>query len=534
MRISQGLRAAAGSLSSGGAWDLASASFTGTPVNYFYTGNQNNNFNRGLFFKDDGTKMYTTDSGSDSVYEYSLSTAWDIATASYIQNFSVSAQTGNPGNVFFKDDGTKMYVVAFDSDTVSEYNLSTAWDISTASYLQNFSVTTQDTSPFGLFFKPDGTKMYILGDANDGVYEYNLSTAWNISTASYVQVFSVATQDTSSFGLFFKSDGTKMYTIGGIGAEINEYSLSTAWNVSTASYVRVFSVSGQTPAPRGLFFKSDGTKIYVSNSTTSVYQYSLSTAWDISTTSFSYPTTNYFKVGSQDGTPRDLYLKPDGTKMYVIGSATDTVYQYDLSTAWSVSTASYVQNLSVNAQDTNPEGLFFKSDGTKMYVIGTTNDRVYEYSLSTAWDISTASYVQNFSVAAQSTNPQGIFLKPDGTVMYVAATGLSKIYQYNLSTAWNISTASYIRNFDASTQDTSITAAFFKDDGTKMYVLGNTGDKVYQYDLSTAWDISTASYIQSFPVAAEESTPTGLSFRDDGTKLYMIGASNDAVWSYDL
>lgn len=533
MRISQGLRAAAGNLSSSGAWDLASASFTGTPVNYLYTGSQDSAL-RGLFFKDDGTKMYTTGAGSDRVYEYSLSTAWDIATVSYVHSFSVSAQTGSPGNVFFKDDGTKMYVVAFDNDTVSEYNLSTAWNISTASYLQNFSVTTQETSPFGLFFKSDGTKMYILGSAGDDVNEYNLSTAWNISTASYVQVFSVATEDTAPFGLFFKSDGTKMYITGDTGNEINEYSLSTAWNVSTASYVRVFSVNTQNPTPYGLFFKSDGTKMYVGSSQLNVYQYSLSTAWDISTASFSYPTTNYFSVAAQDNTPEDLYLSPDGTKMYVVGGANRYINEYTLSTAWSISTASYVQNFSTSTQDLGPVGIFFKSDGTKMYMLGTANDKIYEYSLSTAWNISTASYVQNFSIATQSTDPQGIFFNSDGTKLYMVSRTVSTVYQYDLSTAWDISTTSYIRSFGVSTQDSGARGVFFKDDGTKMYIVGTTTDTVYQYDLSTAWNISTASYIKNFAVFNEDTGPLGLFFRDNGTKLYIVGSVNDAVWSYDL
>jgi hypothetical protein len=40
-----------------------------------------------------------------------------------------------------------------------------------------------------------------------------------------------------------------------------------------------------------------------------------------------------------------------------------------------------------------------------MYVVGTTGDDVNEYDLNTAWDITTASYLQNFSVAAQEIHP---------------------------------------------------------------------------------------------------------------------------------
>ncbi len=65
-----------------------------------------------------------------------------------------------------------------------------------------------------------------------------------------------------------------------------------------------------------------------------------------------------------------------------------------------------------------------------------------------------------------------------------------------------------------------------------MYVIGYTGDDVNEYDLSTAWDITTASYLQNFSVAAQETGPTGLFFKPDGTKMYVIGTTGDAVWQY--
>jgi len=241
-------------------------------------------FSNGLFFKPDGTKMYVVGQNGVDVNEYDLSAAWSINTASYLQNFSVSAQDTAPHALFFKDDGSKMYVLGQNGVDVNEYNLSTAWNISTASYLQNFSVSAQETLPTGLFFKADGTKMYVLGASGDDVNEYDLSTAWDISTASYLQNFSVAVQETNPNGLFFKPDGSKMYVVGSVGDDVNEYDLSTAWDISTAVYLQVFSVSGQETSPSGLFFKPDGTKMFiVGTSADSVFAYPLSTPWNIST-----------------------------------------------------------------------------------------------------------------------------------------------------------------------------------------------------------------------------------------------------------
>ena len=118
--------------------------------------------------------MYIIGTSGDDVNEYDLSTPWDISTASFNQNFSVSAQETSPQDVFFKPDGTKMYVLGSGGDDVNEYDLSTAWDISTASFLQLFSVVSQMTAPKGIFFKPDGTETFVVGSTSDKVFTYSL------------------------------------------------------------------------------------------------------------------------------------------------------------------------------------------------------------------------------------------------------------------------------------------------------------------------------------------------------------------------
>lgn len=252
------------------------------------------------------------------------------------------------------------------------------WDISTASFAQSFSIGGQESLALSMFFKPDGTKMYIVGFSGDDVNEYDLGTAWDVSTSSYTRNFSVSSQSADPSGVFFKADGTRMYIAGSADSEINEYSLSTAWNVSTASYVRNFSVSGQDSFPAGVFFKDDGSKMYVlGNDNRFVNEYNLGTAWNISTASY----LQNFSVSSQDSGPFGLFFKPDGSKMYMVGDSGNDVNEYDLSSAWDISTASFLQNFSVSSQDTNPSGISFKPDGTKMYVVGYSADNVNEYDL---------------------------------------------------------------------------------------------------------------------------------------------------------
>jgi len=222
--------------------------------------------------------------------------------------------------------------------------------------------------------------------------------------------------------------------------------------------------------------------------------------------------------------------------MYVSDDTSNSVYQYTLSTGFDLSTASYAsKSLSVSSQDTSPFGLALNNDGTKMYVLGDSSNTVYQYTLSTAYDLSTASYASlSFSVSSQDSVPTEIAFNNDGTKMYIVGASNDSIFQYSLSTAFNVSTASYDNvSFSVSSQDSAPYGFVFNGDGTKMYLFGDTNDNVFQYSLSTAFNLSTASYDSvSFNVSSEDSGGFGIAFNNDGTKLYLAGASNEVLYQY--
>ena len=241
-----------------------------------------------------------------------------------------------------------------------------------------------------------------------------------------------------------------------------------------------------------------------------------------------------FSVAAKETEPQDVFFKPDGTKMYVIGSNGQAVDEYDLGTQWDVTTAVWLQEISVAAKENYPTGLSFKPDGTKMYTIGSGGDSVDEYDLGTQWDVSTAVYLREISVLAHGTGPRSVFFKPDGTKMYVVDSDDDTVDEYDLGTQWDVSTAVYLREISVVAKDTFPLGLFFKPDGTKMYVAGATDVTVDEYDLGTQWDVTTAVYLQEISVAVEDATPSGVFFKPDGTKMYMVGFTGQAVYEYDL
>jgi sugar lactone lactonase YvrE len=100
--------------------------------------------------------------------------------------------------------------------------------MNTASYdSKSFSVADQDSEPFGLAFSTDGTQFWIAGSANDTIYQYSLSTAWDISTASYAnKSLSVRNLDRIVSGIAFSDDGSRVYIGGQTNRLIVQFDLS--------------------------------------------------------------------------------------------------------------------------------------------------------------------------------------------------------------------------------------------------------------------------------------------------------------------
>jgi len=265
-------------------------------------------------------------------------------------------QGGGSSVVSGSEDGLKMFIAGNGCDCIIQYTLAAAWDVSSASLANSFSIASEDEFTSGVAFSKSGDKMFMLGNSNDSVFEYTLATAWDVSSASFKHSFSVASEGSSPSDLIFSKSGKKMFVTDNNGDEVNEYTLSTAWDVSSASFVDSFSVASQENFPSGIAFSKSG------------------------------------------------------EKMFILGANGDDVNEYTLSIAWDVSTASFVDSFSVKSDDAGPNGIAFSKSGKKMFIAGNITDSILEYTLSVAWDVSSASFVDSFSVASEDTAPNGMFL----------------------------------------------------------------------------------------------------------------------------
>ena len=253
--------------------------------------------------------------------------------------------------------------------------------------------------------------------------------------------------------------------------------------------------------------------------------------------------TNKLDLNPPEANPSGITFKPDGTRMFVLGYSRNRVQQYDLSTAWdltSAGSATESEYLVQNNLSSTQEDFFIDSSGTRMYVLSRSSDSIGQFTLNTAWDISDITFVQDVHLNSTGLSggvagfvtgepdPSGLTFKPDGTILYIVGYNQDRVHQVPLSTAWDISTHGTITELSLSPANAS-QAIQFSLNGKEMYILDYSLDGIAHFTLSTAWDVTTAN-LNTLSVAfigIDEATPTGLYYRDDLGKCFIVGRSSD-------
>ena len=321
--------------------------------------------------------------------------------------FNGGSLTGNTTLSFTNVPTNALWTYTCQVGVVSSYVLSGAF------YTGN-NYQPSPAAGQGLHFKPDGSKMYVL--AARILYEYDLSSPFVLSSAILLRSQDYGAQESGPQGFTFSTDGSKIYIVGHQDS-VYQYNLSTAWNVTTGTYSGLSTyVGSQTPYPNSCRFNPTGTKMYVVGFFNSyMHEYTLSTAWAVNTAS---NTANYNMTSGVIGYPQDLAFNSNGTKVYVIGSQYAQIKEFSMSTPYSASTMSPTGVvLNVLTQENSPRGLFFKTDGVSLFVLGVQQNKVFEYLTGTLTSLTFPASLAN--------TPTSSFTLPDAQASYTFFTANS-------------------------------------------------------------------------------------------------------------
>ncbi|WP_416865776.1 MAG: cadherin domain-containing protein [Imperialibacter sp.] len=564
-------------------------------------------FPQDVAFSDDGHKMYVLGSAEKEINQYALHTPFVISSGVSLEGnpLSLSSQDASPTSFVFDPEGSKLFVVGTTSKAVYQYNLATPFDITSGTSYSgfSFSLSNENTSPRGISFNASGTKMFIVSEGDDEINSYSLATPFDISSGVTFDgsPLSVANEESNPVDIILHPNGTRMFVLGSGDKEISQYNLAFGFEEAGANdgsingkgMIRLkggsFTNAGGTLSagthysianlPAGLTPQIDvyadgksavltltGNAIahdyvnavgnlkltftdaaFVNGGAAYIDQaVSAGTGWFISFTgdpAITYHPSiditasnaivysgNHFDLSAEEMTPYDLVFRNDGYKMYVVGYEAKELNQYSLTTPFDVTSSVSFDGtpLDLSAGGFVPVSLAFTPSGEKLIVIGVDGD-LRQYSLSTPF--STTSGV-TFDGNAYNTQPEvnnctGLAFSNDGLRMFVIGNGGKSIAQYDLPAYYYITDGlAYAGElFDVSSQETLASDLAFSPDGKKLLVSGVLSKKIHQYSLSSPFDLTSDVTYDSNPytIPAGAMLPNGIVLGNNGKVLFTVG-----------
>ncbi|NQZ78752.1 MAG: hypothetical protein HRT61_21950, partial [Ekhidna sp.] len=623
---------------------------------------------QGFTFSTDGSKVFMVGWQNDAVHSYTLTTPFDITGGVTYDNtpLDISTETLSPSGIVFNREGTIMYIVDGNADRIFQYILSTPFDIAASvSLVGDLNVATQDNDIEGMAFAADGSKLFVIGNQNDQVYQYSLSIPFDVTSGVTYDgnPFSVTSEETEPQCLAFNAAGTKLYVSGVLNDAIIQYNLVTPFDITSGVTLDgSFDVFAQEQNPAEIQFNPSGTKMYMSGGFDELEQFSLpqspftevpandgsvdgsliitltggetftgATEVETNLTISNLPsgltpsvalsvgnkvatitltgnaTSNESSdnvgdlqftfangaftggdasalnnavgantglgltfednpipgitysapidivnnppvfngspasVSAQVAAPEGLVYSFDGSKIFLIDSDDDEIYQYSLTIPFDVSSGISFDGspLSITAEVPSPSDLIFSPAGDKLYVIGRLNDAVNQYSLATPFDITSGVTFDGspLSIATEESSPRGLTFNPSGTKLYVIGDADDEVNQYSLATPFEITSGVTFDGspFSVASEETNPTSITFNASGTKFFIIGHDSDNLNQYSLSTPFDVTSgASFDGSISILSEETFPNGIVFNPSATKFYVTGLQGDDINQYSF
>ena len=482
---------------------------------------------------------------------------WNLLTAEYDNiNFSISGEFSGgdrPRNVKFNPKGTRMYIVSNTDSTLVQYNLSKNFDISSASF-QSSKTISEGSSLASVFVTPDGNTLFTL-DGADEVRRYSINNQWDISDITYIDIFgSYNSIESQTSDITFSEDGKTLYILSSAG-KIHPITHDTAWDNDNPVIQPLYKFPYYDVVnSRSFTFSTDGSNVYISDTTFSIFQYHLQTQWDIIMSSDSeFDLITKPPVDLEIYIPSGLFTTPDGATMFVSNGGSsglkNVVQQWDLSTL--IEDSTYVGNWRPKCAGNIigvPEAFTWSRDGMHMYVAN-NNEEIYQFNVRSGespftmiWEyddileqvICSGTTVPYIDSVAQSV--EGIKISHDGKKVYLASRyGTDRLHQFTLSSDFNISTMSSAPEYSLVLDKPA--TIFFAPNGFDAYVLNNGADgRCRQYRAVTQWSMIGMVYTRKNLYVKDSmgSNVIDMSISDDGKTIYFINNTPDLIYQYHM
>lgn len=349
----------------------------------------------------------------------------DISNSSVLANgsYTLPAGRGGPTGIYFKPDGTKMYIGQTSQNYINEYTLSTPWQVNTATFTSNSVLYYATNGPAalstqGLTFKPDGTKFYITTTYGDQLHEFNIATPWQINTSSFNQTLDLVPAANS-------------ITIANSAIDVTTDFITYPGANSIFANATTIIMSTTTPGQSTPSSFANNLLLYVRYANSSGFAVSTSTTG--ANLNFTTAGVGNYRLKQSIQSWFDVTFKPDGTKMYVARNG-GVVNEYALSTPWDISTATLRVSKAGIGPSFSVQGMSIVDEGKKLYITGATNTSIHSYDLSIPYDLNTV-VKDAYTKSGIPANTFALTIKPDLTRFYAVDSVANSVIEYDWFTS---------------------------------------------------------------------------------------------------
>lgn len=507
------------------------------------------------------TRLYLLDYSAETIYQYSLSAnplgCTLVASYAIVSPYSGQPRSGaytliRPKYQSFSIclSGTKLILWNRQILRYLSYTLSTPYLISSATpdWAGNLPFLSADGLQTGyttalttingvsdnkykaIQWTADGQNLYLLGDAQYKILQFYCSDPWNLSTATLVGSVSYSSQGSAND--MFLNDWVGSPCI--VLAHLNKLSLwgfSSGTSISSLYFIR----SWQPKYPNAttnitinaITFADVYQYLYILNGSR-VIQYEI--PGGISTLGL-----NQYAIGAKTGLVSgvSIQMKSDGRELYIMTNS-GRVWRSSLSSSYLISSAVSPTDLTASrtlqrvcdvsgaTENTFDLGGFYISpDGDKIFTcdqpttlsefnLFTRGMRVYRYNLSSNWNIS------SFSINSRSGTG---YFSPNDTVpvkskVSESGTRIINIYKsynpditrmtiFTMGTAGSLASATYSTTNTTTSYSSYYTANFhFSNSGKLLFGLNNSGYVTRLtipsvYTINNGWNLTFQPLLRS-------------------------------------
>lgn len=212
-------------------------------------------------------------------------------------------------------------------------------------------------------FSTDGSHMLVSGDDDYDMYRYDLSTPWDVATATAHSAFNIGADNA---GACWSADGLRVFLNYGPTRLCKHYSTTTPWKISDLSLDKSVSIGGDWPGVPQI--RQDDESVLILSSGIDIKTYSISGT----TATLSNTVTDVYY---------GIHSKSDGRHILRYDIDNNTINIYSVSPAWSLDfqlkAALEIDTPSSFGGRTYP---IFSYDKKKIYMIDAGASIIHQYA----------------------------------------------------------------------------------------------------------------------------------------------------------